>query len=209
MPAPVSSVGPTATFRARPVLGHVNLMTDTLIANSSVDDLRAIVRSLLATGPPSTASAFSAVARTRLAQSCPKTPPHPSSLFSLVAHTSDPRPTPALYDLLARARAHMGAGLGFHSLTLLVVIVRATVDLRWTEDGPLADTLAVVDGDIAQAVQSSKEELLAGRVEDMNLARKVVDELRTAMREVELVVELWGADFPYERGLANLECLKI
>jgi hypothetical protein len=99
--------------------------------------------------------------------------------------------------------------MGFHSLTLLVVIVRATVDLRWTEDGPLADTLAVVDGDIAQAVQSSKEELMAGRVEDMNMARKVVDELRTAMREVSLVVELWGADFPYERGLANLESLKL
>ncbi|CAE6434218.1 unnamed protein product [Rhizoctonia solani] len=207
MPAPVAAA-PT-TFKTRPVLGHVNLMTDTLIANSNVDDLRAIVRSLLATGPPATASAFAAVARSRLAQSCPKTPPHPSSLFTHLNTSSDPRPTPALYDLLARSRAHFGAGMGFHSLTLLVVIVRATVDLRWTEDGPLADTLAVVDGDIAQAVQSSKEELMAGRVEDMNMARKVVDELRTAMREVSLVVELWGADFPYERGLANLESLKL
>ncbi|KAB5590892.1 hypothetical protein CTheo_5675 [Ceratobasidium theobromae] len=203
MPAPVSAP------RARPVLGHVNLMTDTLIANSTVDDLRAIVRALLATGPPSTASAFSAVARTRLAQSCPKTPPHPSALFAHVAPSADPRPTPALSDLLARARAHFGSGMGLHSLTLLVVIVRATVDLRWADDGPLADTLAVVDADIAQAVQSTKEELLAGRVDDMAHARKAVDDLRTAMREVELVVALWGADFPFERGLANLESLKL
>ncbi|KAF8750085.1 hypothetical protein RHS01_09533 [Rhizoctonia solani] len=180
MPAPVAAA-PT-TFKTRPVLGHVNLMTDTLIANSNVDDLRAIL---------------------------PKDTATPSSLFTHLNTSSDPRPTPALYDLLARSRAHFGAGMGFHSLTLLVVIVRATVDLRWTEDGPLADTLAVVDGDIAQAVQSSKEELMAGRVEDMNMARKVVDELRTAMREVSLVVELWGADFPYERGLANLESLKL
>lgn len=191
----------TSESRAHKRTGH--------LADIILSSLRAIVRSLLATGPPSTTSAFSAVARTRLVQSCPKTPPHPSSLFTLVSHNSDPRPTPALYDLLARARAHFGAGNGLFSLTLLVVIVRATVDLRWAEDGPLADTLAVVDGDIAQAVQSSKEEIMAGRVEDMMMARKVVDELRTAMREVSLVVELWGADFPYERGLANLECLKI
>ena len=38
---------------------------------------------------------------------------------------------------------------------MLASIVRATVGLRWEEDGLMADVLAVIDADIGQAIQAS------------------------------------------------------
>lgn len=43
--------------------------------------------------------------------------------------------------------------MGFASLGVLVHVVRATVGLRWEEDGDMADMLAVIDADIGQAIQ--------------------------------------------------------
>jgi hypothetical protein len=62
---------------------------------------------------------------------------------------------PSLHDLLTRARSLYGAGLGFASLGLLSSIVRATIGLRWEDDGDMADILAVIDADIGQAIQAS------------------------------------------------------
>ena len=62
---------------------------------------------------------------------------------------------PSLHDLLTRARSLYGAGLGFASLGLLSSIVRATIGLRWDDDGDMADILAVIDADIGQAIQAS------------------------------------------------------
>ena len=62
---------------------------------------------------------------------------------------------PSLHDLLTRARSLYGAGLGFASLGLLSAIVRATIGLRWEDDGDMADILAVIDADIGQAIQAS------------------------------------------------------
>lgn len=62
---------------------------------------------------------------------------------------------PSLHDLLTRARSLYGAGLGFASLGLLSSIVRATIGLRWEDDGAMADILAVIDADIGQAIQAS------------------------------------------------------
>jgi len=47
-----------------------------------------------------------------------------------------------------------GAGMGFSSLGLLSSVVRATLGLRWEDDGDMADILAVVDIDIGQAIQA-------------------------------------------------------
>jgi hypothetical protein len=54
---------------------------------------------------------------------------------------------------LMRARLFCGSGMGFASLDLLATIVRATVGARWDEDGEFADILAMIDTDIAQAIQ--------------------------------------------------------
>jgi hypothetical protein len=43
--------------------------------------------------------------------------------------------------------------MGFASLSILAAVVKATVGLRWEEDGEIADTLAEIDADLGQAIQ--------------------------------------------------------
>ena len=119
-----------------------------------VPSLRSIVRNLLATGPPGLAPAFTSAARTRLRQTNSKVHNSPY-LFQRQTRDKPSAPMPSLYDLLTRARSLYGAGLGFASLGLLSSIVRATIGLRWEDNGDMADILAVIDADIGQAIQAS------------------------------------------------------
>jgi len=116
--------------------------------------LRSIIRNLLATGPPGVAPAFTSAARSRLRQTNTKTQNSPY-LFQKQTRDKPSEPMPPLYDLLTRARSLYGAGLGFASLAVLSSIVRATIGLRWEDDGDMADILAVIDADIGQAIQAS------------------------------------------------------
>ncbi|KZP32720.1 hypothetical protein FIBSPDRAFT_848501, partial [Athelia psychrophila] len=134
-------------------LGHVNLMADTFIANAKADDLRAITRSLLATGTPHLASAFANAARSRLCQTNARAPPNSSSLFAMRSCDDCVIPTPLVKEALCRARTLYGAGMGLASLGVLEPIVRGTIGVRWEEPGELSDVLAVVDADISQAIQ--------------------------------------------------------
>jgi hypothetical protein len=118
--------------------------------------LRSIVRSLLATSPPSLASAFTTTARSRLRQTNAKSPAlKPYPLFVSQSMTSPAAPTQHLHDVLRRARSLYGAGLGFSSLNLLTTVIRASIGLRWEEDDEIADLFAIVDADIGQAIQVS------------------------------------------------------
>jgi len=202
---------PDITYRQidpRPSLGHVNLMVDTFIANASADDLRSIVRNLLATGPPGLAPAFTSAARSRLRQTNSKVHNSPY-LFQRQTRDKPSAPMPSLHDLLTRARSLYGAGLGFASLGLLSSIVRATIGLRWEDDGDMADILAVNDADIGQAIQSSKEEIESGGVADFTLAREAKNDLRCAVNDSLADVKSWGGEFPFERAAASIEYWKI
>ncbi|KAJ7484140.1 hypothetical protein FB451DRAFT_79240 [Mycena latifolia] len=198
MPAPQTT---PRLANARPVLGHVNLMADTLIANANLDDLRAIVRSMVASATPGIAAALTAAARDRLQQTHTRLPG--ASTCSLF--TSHGAPTPQLNDILRRARALYGSGMGFASLGLLACAVRATLGLRWECEGDMADVLAVIDADIGQAIQSCKEELEAGR----SFERKGLNELRSAVDASSADVESWGGEFPFERAASSLEYWKV
>jgi len=202
MPAPETMPW---TIDGRPALGHVNLMVDTLIANANVEDLRSIVRGLLATSPPTLAAAFTTTARTRLCQTHSKVVIKPQSLFN----PSPARPTQHLRDTLKRARSLYGAGLGFASLHILTSIVRASVGLRWAADSELVDILTIIDSDISQAIQSSKEETEAGLVNDYEHARTTVKDLRKAVDESLADVRAWGGEFPFERATASLDVWKV
>jgi len=194
---------------SRPALGHVNLMVDTLIANASADDLRSIVRNLLATGPPGMSLAFTNAARLRLRQTSVRGIPGAYLLFRKQTRDAPAEPLPHLHDVLTRARSLYGAGLGFASLGVLALIVRATVGLRWEDDGDMADILAVIDADIGQAIQSSKEEIEGGRVIDFASARDAKHELKAAVNDSFADVNSWGGEFPFERAEASLEFWKI
>jgi len=202
---------PDITYRqidARPALGHVNLMVDTFIANASADDLRSIVRNLLATGPPGLVPAFTNAARSRLRQTNSKVHNSPY-LFQRQTRDKPSSPMPSLHDILTRARSLYGAGLGFASLGLLSSIVRATIGLRWEDDGDMADILAIIDADISQAIQSSKEEIEGGGVLDFTLAREVKNDLRCAVNDSLADVNSWGGEFPFERAAASIEYWKF
>ncbi|TFK64863.1 hypothetical protein BDN72DRAFT_861066 [Pluteus cervinus] len=203
MPAVTTSI----PVDARPALAHVNLMVDTFISNSSVEDLRSIVRSMLATGTPNLAASFTAAARTRLRQTNGKPVPNARVLFT--RHPSHISPSPQLHETLMRARSLYGAGLGFASLGVLTTIVKASIGLRWEEEGDMADILAEIDADIGQAIQSSKEEIEGGRVNDFTSARDVVTDLRLAINESYSDVQSWGGEFPFERAFCSLDCWKI
>ncbi|KAH7909489.1 hypothetical protein BJ138DRAFT_1066952 [Hygrophoropsis aurantiaca] len=189
-------------------LGHVNLMVDTLIANASLEDLRAITRNLLSTGAPSLASAFTAAARARLRQSSARRLATTNGLFT-TPHGIAAIPTPELNNVLSRARSLYGAGMGFASLGVLSSVVRATIGLRWEPEGPVADALAVIDADISQAIQSCKEEFEGGRVGDMAGARDAISNLWAEIQDSSKDVEIWGGEFPFDRAANSIEYWKI
>ncbi|KAF8989355.1 hypothetical protein BDQ17DRAFT_1373297 [Cyathus striatus] len=167
-----------------PALGHVNLMVDTFIANASVEDLRSITRTLLATGPPGTLPAFIVASRSRLNQTNAKALPNSRRFFHESSDTTF-APTSYLAESLARARSLYGAGMGFASLEILASVVRASV-------GELINAPAVVDADISQAIQSYR-----------------VDVLRAALTESLRDVQEWGGEFQFERASASLQYWKF
>ncbi|KAF8193933.1 hypothetical protein K438DRAFT_1828281 [Mycena galopus ATCC 62051] len=204
MPAPETRPRPT---NARPVLGHVNLMADTLIANANLDDLRAIVRSMVASATPGIATALTAAARERLQQTNARCYPGAYNLFA--TYGANATTTPHLQEVLKRARALYGSGMGFASLGVLASAVRSTIGIRWDSEGDVADILAVIDADIAQAIQSCKEELEAGRVGDYTSARKALADLRSTVDASYADVETWGGEFPFERAASSLAYWKL
>lgn len=146
-------------------------MVDTFIANASADEcvfmiflditvdddssLRSIMRTMLATGPPGVAQRFTSAARTRLCQTNARCPPNPYTLFRRQTREEPSKSTTLLFETLARARSLYGAGMGFASLGILASVIRATIGLRWEDDGDMADILAVIDADVGQAIQVS------------------------------------------------------
>ncbi|KAH7882586.1 hypothetical protein F5I97DRAFT_1906385 [Phlebopus sp. FC_14] len=206
-------------------LGHVNLMVrhphpssrdhstrsqvDTLIANATIDDLRAITRNLLATGTPSLAASFTAAARSRLRQTNAKRIATTNGLFATGIDGIHAVPTPELQNVLARARSLYGAGMGFTSLIVLAMVVKATVGLRWERDGVMADSLATIDADVSQAIQSCKEELEGGRVNDLAAAREAINKMRAGVEDSCRDVEIWGGEFPFDRAANSIECWRI
>ncbi|KAG8858942.1 hypothetical protein FRB96_004762 [Tulasnella sp. 330] len=194
------------------MLSHVNMQLDTYLANSDLEDLRAIVRSLLATGPSGTTTAFTSIARNRIQNSTQRKLPSPSSLFTTASPaSSNAMPTKALYDTLARARALFGVGLGFESLPVLTSIVSRILPLQWEIDSEMEDALIVLDADLAQAVQSCREQLQSSGdlVKDIEGARSTVKALREVMDQCRVVVESWGGEFPLEKGMMSIEGWKF
>jgi len=182
-------------------------MVDSFIANAKVEDLRATVRILLSSMPPSTAQAFTKAARSRLSSTNASPLPHPQILFFFDA--AEPTPTSGLYDILAHARALYGAGMGLTSFGVFASIIRTSLGLRWSPFGQAAEAFALIDGDICQAIQSSKEEIDSGRAGDLDTARAKVADLRNALKDCADAVSRWGGDFPFERAVATLEVWKF
>ncbi|KAI0338675.1 hypothetical protein BDW22DRAFT_1362772 [Trametopsis cervina] len=207
MPAPIQTMSDSR--QSRPILGHVNLMVDTFLANATADELRAIIRGLLSSGSPTVTTAFLGAARRRLAQPAAAGAAGHPSLFKRGQVEGEVVPTSELHDTLRKARTLYGAGLGFSSLRVLARPVRAIAGFRWHDSALLESTFAEIDADISQALQSSREEWESGRLADIATARAAVDELKAAIRDSQLAVQSWRGVFPFERAAATLEFWKI
>ncbi|KAJ6518136.1 hypothetical protein C8R47DRAFT_7188 [Mycena vitilis] len=186
----------------RPVLGHVNTMADTILVNASPEDLRAILRNMLSTKTPGIVAAFmsSTHARLRAARF--------ADLQQPFCDAGD-APTPQMLASLTRARMLYGSGLGFASLSPLAAVVRSTIGHRWLPDGQVADALAMADADVAQGLQSCREELEGGGPIDHVAARMALDELSAALEASRLDVDLWGGEFPFERAVYSAQSFKL
>ncbi|KAJ7176169.1 hypothetical protein C8R43DRAFT_1118696 [Mycena crocata] len=187
-------------------MGHVNMMVDTVLVNATPEDLRAILRNMLSSKTPGLVSAFLMSTRARLYQRSGR-----SERIATIPFTDAGRLAPELSESITRARLLYGSGMGFASLAPLTAIVRSTVGHRWAAEGDVAYALVVIDADIAQALQSCKEELQgeATLALDRVQGRKALNALADALAESRHNVEEWGGEFPFERAECSVQDFKL
>jgi len=185
---------------------HVNMMTDTIIANMPVEGLRSIMRGMLG-GDATITSNFHKLASIYLANT------RPTILPELFHKSTSPKPTQSFANIQSRYRCLMGCGQGFESMELLTQVLSQIHSLKWdenTQDGEeFLDVLAVVDGDIVQAVTAVQKKLLTSSgMKPMESAdAKVVADLKGVLAACQASASMGGQSFVFERGMACLEKL--
>ena len=195
--------GPKMSAKA----AHVNMMTDTIIANMPLGGLRSIMRGMLG-GNAKNVSNFHNLASIYLANTRPSKIPE---LFTRDSNSLEP--TPSLVDIQSRYRCLMGCGYGFESIELLTEVLRQIYALSWDENtregDNLMDALTVVDGDIVQAVTAIQKTLLTsfGMKSMEREDAKVVAELKEILCSCQARANMRGEAFAFERGLSCLDKL--
>lgn len=147
-------MGPSLEPEAK--MAHVNLMTDTIIANLPEEGLRSVLRSMLATDPSITKNLEQ---RTKVYLTTQSATPN-GDLFTQDGTT--PAVTPLFLAQQGRIRAMMGCGMCYESIPLLAAIVVQTKNLAIsTIDSPeVQQALTAVDGDIIQALTAVQKTLV-------------------------------------------------
>ncbi|KAF5011332.1 hypothetical protein FDECE_2550 [Fusarium decemcellulare] len=179
-----------------PSAAHVNMMTDTIIANLPADGLRVVFRSLLASWPEVTAT-FERETRNFLGQAATKS----------VAAKVDVMDIEGLKDAQRIIRCMLGSGMVFESLTLLGKVSARGAALalksRVADTDDLDAFLASVDGDVVQAMTAVKKALFVDSgARDMSSNEQVlVERLLQALIHCQDVLRGTGSEYPYGRGL--------
>ncbi|KAL3452351.1 NADP-dependent oxidoreductase domain-containing protein [Aspergillus insuetus] len=142
---------------AKAKTAHVNMMTDTIIANLSLEGLRAVMRGVLSSQPTAT-PIFEEQTRNYLNET--------ASQFlnvTVIAKQEDGTSytTPSLKGLRRRICCMVGCGMCYEALPLLVQITQQLSGLIFSEDDSLQDDIAAVDGDIVQALTAIQKTLLS------------------------------------------------
>ncbi|KAJ7238268.1 hypothetical protein B0H12DRAFT_1237948 [Mycena haematopus] len=189
-------------------VGHVNMMADVVLVNASPEDLRAILRNMLSSKTPGLVAAFITSTRARLHQCGGCAHGTMADLRKPFSDAGD-APAPQLLASLARARMLYGSGLGFASLEPLSAVVRSTVGHRWKPEGEVAHALVMADADIAQGLQSCKEELQGCATVDYAARRAALNELAAALEASRRDVDRWGGEFPFERAVYSVQDFKL
>ena len=200
-----AAVANTAKISAK--AAHVNMMTDTVIANMPEEGLRAVMRGLLG-GNQHITSTFHNLAANYLLNSVSASN---AALFE--EYTTSPKPTAALQDLQRRYRCLMGCGYAFESVDLLRGVLAQVEALQWDGTTPegqeFIDVLAVIDGDIVQSATAVQKKLLtsAGLRHMSPVEMESIAGLKSALHACKKTASTQGQDFAFERGSSCLEKL--
>lgn len=175
---------------------HVNMMTDSVIANLPPDGLRVIIRSLLASHPGITAS-FEDATRQYLAQAQTKT--SKSQLAALDVG--------GLEKTQRIARCMLGSGQAFDGVSILerLVIrgVQIALDSPETEKQRVNSLLASLDGDLVQAMTAVTKKLAvsSGARALSPGEHDIIQALFESLAQCQRMLKDTGIDFPYGRGM--------
>ncbi|KAH8658967.1 NADP-dependent oxidoreductase domain-containing protein [Ilyonectria robusta] len=171
---------------------HVNMMTDTIIANLPAEGLRAIMRSLLASHPEVT-GAFERETRSYIQESA----------LAALNSTGSVVNMNNLKETQYIIRCMVGSGLCFQSLPLLSKLVVQGMDSE-LNSAESESFLASVDGDIVQTMTAVQKTLFV-----MKGVRKLSDDenvlletLYLALVKCQTISREANREYPYVRGLA-------
>ncbi|KAF5579103.1 hypothetical protein FPCIR_11243 [Fusarium pseudocircinatum] len=175
---------------------HVNMMTDSVIANLPPDGLRVIIRSLLASHPNITTS-FEDATRQYLAQA--QTKSSKSQFASLDIG--------GLEKAQKIARCMLGSGQAFDGVSILDKLVvrgiQITFDSPETEKHKIDSLLASLDGDVVQAMTAVTKKLAvnSGARALSSREQNIIQGLFESLTQCQEMLKGTGIDFPYERGM--------
>ncbi|KAF5638851.1 priB-like protein [Fusarium sp. NRRL 25303] len=175
---------------------HVNMMTDSVIANLPPDGLRVIIRSLLASHPDITAS-FEDATRQYLAQAQTKTS---KSLFTGLD-------VGGLKKTQRIARCMLGSGQAFDGVPILDKLVvrgiQMALDSPETEKQRVDSLLASLDGDLVQAMTAVTKKLAvsSGARALSPKEQNIIQALFESLVQCQWMLKDTGIDFPYGRGM--------
>ncbi|KAF5603929.1 uncharacterized protein FSUBG_7027 [Fusarium subglutinans] len=175
---------------------HVNMMTDSVIANLPPDGLRVIIRSLLASHPNITPS-FEDATRQYLAQA--QTKSSKSQFASLDVEGLD--------QARKIARCMLGSGQAFDGVSILDKLVfrgvQIALDSPETEDQSVASLLASLDGDLVQAMTAVTKKLAvsSGARALSSKEQNIIQGLFESLAKCQEMLKGTGIDFPYGRGM--------
>ncbi|QVM05499.1 hypothetical protein D8B26_000206 [Coccidioides posadasii str. Silveira] len=190
---------------------HVNLMTDTMIANLNAETLRAVIRSMLAGDQEGQlATTFQ-----KHVQSCLRRDIDirtPTASFDTNGAISFHKTIENLRNMRMRILALLGCGLAFESLKIVGEIVQQSAPLAHHVDSAededtLLSTLAGVDADLVQALTAIQSHLILNGARD-HLAKaqiRALVELKQGLEECQRQNEAQGTEFVYERGIDMVE----
>ncbi|KAF5594334.1 hypothetical protein FPANT_4885 [Fusarium pseudoanthophilum] len=175
---------------------HVNMMTDSVIANLPPDGLRVIIRSLLASHPNITTS-FEDATRQYLSQAQTR-----SSKSQFATLDID-----GLQRTQKIARCMLGSGQAFDGVSILDKLVvrgiQITLDSPEMEKQRVDSLLASLDGDLVQAMTAVTKKLAVSSGARVLSPREhnIIQGLFDSLIQCKEMLKDAGIGFPYERGL--------
>ncbi|KAH8811295.1 NADP-dependent oxidoreductase domain-containing protein [Xylogone sp. PMI_703] len=186
-------------------MAHVNMMTDTIIANLATDGLRSVIRGILASDPGIT-PIFEKQTRLYLQKSS-------SRSLGPIFKVDDKGRTIITDDFTStqnRVRCMLGCGLCWDSLPILKSIVDRVTELNSSSqvlyDDKLLDILGSLDGDIIQTITALNKTLLGSKgTRDLSKnERESLGVLLNSLIMCSSKSKQAGLSFPFERGLGAL-----